>query len=146
MRDSPRQIFRHQITCRCEVLPPKDPAFITLRNVDKFFGEFQALDNVSLDIGLGQKIVICTSDPQVDPDPLRQQVETHDRGEIAIDGVTLDDGAVAKAALRNNVGMVFQQFNLFPHLSILDNLTLGPVRPAGWTCRRRVNLPNIIWR
>ena len=59
------------------------------------------------------------------------RLETHDRGAISIDGVTLDDGATAGAVLRNNVGMVFQQFNLFPHLSILENLTLGPVRARG---------------
>ena len=52
-------------------------------------------------------------------------------GAISIDGITLDDGAAARAVLRNNVGMVFQQFNLFPHLSILENLTLGPVRARG---------------
>ena len=111
----------------------KGPAFITLRNVDKFFGDFQALDNVSLDIGLGQKIVICGPSGSGKSTLIRciNRLETHDRGEIAIDGVTMDDGAAAKAALRNNVGMVFQQFNLFPHLSILDNLTLGPVRARG---------------
>ena len=110
-----------------------DPAFITLRNVDKFFGDFQALDNVSLDIGLGQKIVICGPSGSGKSTLIRciNRLETHDRGEIAIDGVTLDDGAAAKSVLRNNVGMVFQQFNLFPHLSILDNLTLGPVRARG---------------
>ena len=109
------------------------PAFITLRNVDKFFGDFQALDNVSLDIGLGQKIVICGPSGSGKSTLIRciNRLETHDRGEIAIDGVTLDDGAAAKSVLRNNVGMVFQQFNLFPHLSILDNLTLGPVRARG---------------
>ena len=59
------------------------------------------------------------------------RLEAHDAGTIAIDGVTIDDSAAARAVLRNNVGMVFQQFNLFPHLSILENLTLGPVRARG---------------
>ncbi|MEC8092054.1 MAG: amino acid ABC transporter ATP-binding protein, partial [Pseudomonadota bacterium] len=109
------------------------PAFISLRNVDKYFGDFQALDDVSLDIGLGQKIVICGPSGSGKSTLIRciNRLETHDRGAISIDGVTLDDGAAARAVLRNNVGMVFQQFNLFPHLSILENLTLGPVRARG---------------
>ena len=110
-----------------------DTAFISLRNVDKYFGDFQALDDVSLDIGLGQKIVICGPSGSGKSTLIRciNRLETHDRGAISIDGVTLDDGAAARAVLRNNVGMVFQQFNLFPHLSILENLTLGPVRARG---------------
>ena len=107
--------------------------FISLRNVSKFFGDFRALDDVSLDIGLGQKIVICGPSGSGKSTLIRciNRLETHDHGEIAIDGVALDDGPAARAVLRNNVGMVFQQFNLFPHLSILENLTLGPVRARG---------------
>ena len=73
-----------------------DPAFITLRNVDKFFGGFQALDHVSLDIGLGQKIDLRTVRPGKST-LIRciNRLETHDRGDIAIDGVRLDDGAAA---------------------------------------------------
>ena len=110
-----------------------DTAFISLRNVDKYFEDFQALDDVSLDIGLGQKIVICGPSGSGKSTLIRciNRLETHDRGAISIDNVTLDDGAAARAVLRNNVGMVFQQFNLFPHLSILENLTLGPVRARG---------------
>ena len=110
-----------------------DTAFISLRNVDKYFGDFQALDDVSLDIGLGQKIVICGPSGSGKSTLIRciNRLETHDKGAISIDGITLDDGAAARAVLRNNVGMVFQQFNLFPHLSILENLTLGPVRARG---------------
>ena len=110
-----------------------DTAFISLRNVDKYFWDFQALDDVSLDIGLGQKIVICGPSGSGKSTLIRciNRLETHGSGTISIDGVTLDDGAAARAVLRNNVGMVFQQFNLFPHLSILENLTLGPVRARG---------------
>jgi len=106
---------------------------IGMRDVTKLFGDFRALDSVSLDIGLGQKIVICGPSGSGKSTLIRciNRLEQHDGGEITIDGVVIDDGAAAKAVLRNNVGMVFQQFNLFPHLSILDNLTLGPVRARG---------------
>ena len=108
----------------------QEDAFIRIQHVDKFFGSFQALDNFSLDIRLGQKIVICGPSGSGKSTAIRciNRLEAHDAGEITIDGVRIDDSAAARRVLRNNVGMVFQQFNLFPHLSILDNLTLGPVR------------------
>ena len=108
-------------------------AFISMRHVDKFFGNFQALADMSLDIHLGQKIVICGPSGSGKSTAIRciNRLESHDAGQIAIDGVTIDDSAAARNVLRNNVGMVFQQFNLFPHLSILDNLTLGPIRARG---------------
>ena len=111
----------------------QEDAFIRIQHVDKFFGSFQALDDFSLDIRLGQKIVICGPSGSGKSTAIRciNRLEAHDAGEIAIDGVRIDDSAEARRALRNNVGMVFQQFNLFPHLSILDNLTLGPVRARG---------------
>ena len=111
----------------------QEDAFIRIQHVDKFFGSFQALDNFSLDIRLGQKIVICGPSGSGKSTAIRciNRLEAHDAGEITIDGVRIDDSAAARRVLRNNVGMVFQQFNLFPHLSILDNLTLGPVRARG---------------
>ncbi len=111
----------------------QEDAFIRIQHVDKFFGSFQALDNFSLDIRLGQRIVICGPSGSGKSTAIRciNRLEAHDAGEITIDGVRIDDSAAARRVLRNNVGMVFQQFNLFPHLSILDNLTLGPVRARG---------------
>ena len=108
-------------------------AFISMRHVDKFFGDFQALSDVSLDIHLGQKIVICGPSGSGKSTAIRciNRLEAHDAGTIAIDGVQINDGAAARQVLRNDVGMVFQQFNLFPHLSIRDNLTLGPIRARG---------------
>ncbi len=109
--------------------------FIEVRGVDKYFGSFQALKDVSLDIELGQKIVICGPSGSGKSTIIRciNQLESHQAGTIKIDGVTIDGGPAARQILRNNVGMVFQQFNLFPHLSILDNLTLGPMRARGKT-------------
>ena len=104
--------------------------FIQVRNVSKYFGQFCALDAVSLDIELGQKLVICGPSGSGKSTLIRciNRLERYEAGEIRIDDIVVDDSPTGRAVLRNNVGMVFQQFNLFPHLTILENLMLGPVR------------------
>ena len=109
------------------------PPFLSLKNVSKYFADFCALDAVSLDVSLGQKLVICGPSGSGKSTLIRcvNQLEQHHHGQIYIDGVDVRDGAAGQAAIRDNVGMVFQQFNLFPHLTILQNLTLGPIRAHG---------------
>ena len=109
---------------------PATQPFIQVRDVSKYFGQFCALDAVSLDVELGQKLVICGPSGSGKSTLIRciNRLERHETGEIRIDGIVVDDSPTGRAVLRNNVGMVFQQFNLFPHLTILENLMLGPVR------------------
>ena len=109
---------------------PATQPFIQVRDVSKYFAQFCALDAVSLDVELGQKLVICGPSGSGKSTLIRciSRLERHEAGKIWIDGIVVDDSPTGRAVLRNNVGMVFQQFNLFPHLTILENLMLGPVR------------------
>ncbi len=103
---------------------------ISMRGVCKRFGSFDALSDVDLDVGLGERVVICGPSGSGKSTLIRciNQLEKHDGGSIRVDGVDLDGGTQSFAAIRANVGMVFQQFNLFPHLTVMENLVLGPTR------------------
>lgn len=103
---------------------------VTMGGVSKFYGNFQALNNVSIDISLGERVVVCGPSGSGKSTLIRciNQLEKHDSGAIAINGTNLDGSAASLKSIHDNVGMVFQQFNLFPHLSVLDNLTIGPIR------------------
>ena len=107
--------------------------FLSLKNVSKYFDNFCALNSVSLDLVLGQKLVICGPSGSGKSTLIRciNQLEKHQSGSIHINGVDVSNGAAGRSVIRDNVGMVFQQFNLFPHLTILENLTLGPIRGRG---------------
>jgi len=106
---------------------------ISMRHVSKFFGDFQALKDVSLDVKLGERVVVCGPSGSGKSTLIRciNRLETHEKGEIKVDGVVLDGTPASLEQIRGNVGMVFQQFNLFPHLTVMDNLTLGPRRVLG---------------
>ncbi|MBM3362360.1 MAG: amino acid ABC transporter ATP-binding protein [Betaproteobacteria bacterium] len=106
---------------------------IRLQAVGKSFGSFKALDRVDLAVGSGEKIVICGPSGSGKSTLIRciSQLETHDEGQIWVDAVELHDRSPEGAHVPGDIGMVFQQFNLFPHLSVLDNLMLAPVRVRG---------------
>ena len=105
------------------------PSVITLRSVNKWFGQFHVLSDINLDVKLGEKIVICGPSGSGKSTLIRciNRLEEHQAGDIVVDGVTLSNDVRNIEAIRREVGMVFQSFNLFPHLTILDNLTLAPI-------------------
>ena len=110
-----------------------DATLITMRNVSKYFDGFQALKEVSLDVDIGERVVICGPSGSGKSTLIRciNRLEAHESGEIVVDGVTLTDAPESLEKIRGNVGMVFQQFNLFPHLTVIQNLTIGPRRVLG---------------
>lgn len=105
-------------------------SLITIDRISKFFGSFQALKDVSLEIKPGERVVVCGPSGSGKSTLIRciNQLEKHETGTIQVDGVELDNTAESLNAIRANVGMVFQQFNLFPHLTVRENLTIGPIR------------------
>ena len=108
----------------------KGAPIIELKGVSKFFGDFQALREVSLSIGLGERVVVCGPSGSGKSTMIRciNRLEAHESGTIVVDGVELSEDMDDVLAVRREVGMVFQQFNLFPHLTVLENLTLAPRR------------------
>jgi general L-amino acid transport system ATP-binding protein len=102
---------------------------IRISHVSKWYGKFQALKNVTLDVARKERIVICGPSGSGKSTLIRciNKLEDHQQGSIEVDGVTLDENVKHIDHVRREVGMVFQQFNLFPHLTILENLTLAPI-------------------
>jgi ABC-type polar amino acid transport system ATPase subunit len=103
---------------------------IQIKNVFKRFGDFEALKDVSLSVKAGERVVICGPSGSGKSTLIRciNGLERHESGSIIVDGITLAERGASLQQIRSRVGMVFQQFNLFPHLTVLDNITLGPIR------------------
>ena len=103
---------------------------ISLKHVFKYFGEFRALNDVSLEVAAGERVVVCGPSGSGKSTMIRciNRLEEHDDGEIWVSGNQLTEDVKKLTEIRKDVGMVFQQFNLFPHLSILDNITLAPIK------------------
>ena len=104
-------------------------SIINIENVNKWFGDFQVLKNINLEVQQKQKIVVCGPSGSGKSTLIRciNRLEEHQEGKIIVDGTELDENTKNIEQIRAEVGMVFQQFNLFPHLSIVDNCTLAPI-------------------
>lgn len=104
-------------------------AVIEMTDVNKWYGSFHALKSINLKINRGERIVICGPSGSGKSTLVRclNHLEDHQKGTITIDGISLSSGLKAIEKIRRDVGMVFQDFNLFPHMSVLQNLTFAPV-------------------
>ena len=102
---------------------------IEMKDVNKWFGDFQVLKDINLEVNSKQKIVVCGPSGSGKSTLIRciNRLEEHQKGTIIVDGNELTEDTKNIEKIRAEVGMVFQQFNLFPHLSILDNCTLAPI-------------------
>tara|TARA_B100001175_G_scaffold300030_1_gene291927 strand:- start:109 stop:843 length:735 start_codon:yes stop_codon:yes gene_type:complete len=104
-------------------------SIIQMKQVNKWFGDFQVLKDINLEVKEKQKIVVCGPSGSGKSTLIRciNRLEEHQKGQIVVDGNELSEKTNDIEKIRAEVGMVFQQFNLFPHLSILDNCTLAPI-------------------
>ena len=114
-------------------IPNATPAtaepIINFEKVNKWYGQFHVLRDIDLSVAKGERIVICGPSGSGKSTLIRciNRLEEHQEGRLSVDGVELTDDIKAIDAIRKSVGMVFQQFNLFPHLTVLENLTLAPM-------------------
>lgn len=108
---------------------PAGDAIIEIIDMHKWFGEFHVLQNITLKVARKERIVICGPSGSGKSTLIRciNRLEEHQKGRIIVDGIELTNNVKNIEKIRAEVGMVFQHFNLFPHLTILDNLTLGPM-------------------
>ncbi|MEJ2207832.1 MAG: amino acid ABC transporter ATP-binding protein, partial [Anaerolineae bacterium] len=107
---------------------------IVCRNVEKWFGDFHVLKGVSITIRKGEVVVVCGPSGSGKSTFIRtiNRLEEHQKGDIIVDGIEMSNDMRNIAAIRSEIGMVFQQFNLFPHLTVLQNITLAPMWVRHW--------------
>src|SRR6476646_2486660 len=114
-----------------EAMPVQAPAqlIIGMQAVHKWYGEFHVLKDINLVVGRGEKVVVCGPSGSGKSTMIRciNRLEEHQKGRITVAGIELTSNLKNIEAIRREVGMVFQQFNLFPHLTVLENLTLAPI-------------------
>src|ERR1700740_2556140 len=104
-------------------------AIVSLQNVNKWYGDFHVLRNINLEVTKGERIVICGPSGSGKSTMIRciNRLEEHQQGRIFVDGTELTNDLKKIDEVRRDVGMVFQHFNLFPHLTVMENLTLAPI-------------------
>ena len=104
-------------------------ALISMKDVNKWYGKFHVLRDINLDVAQGERIVVCGPSGSGKSTLIRciNRLEEHQKGQIIVDGTEITNDLRDVEAIRREVGMVFQHFNLFPHLTVLENLTIGPI-------------------
>jgi general L-amino acid transport system ATP-binding protein len=109
--------------------PAANGPMIEMRRVHKWFGDFHVLKDIDLAVGRGERVVVCGPSGSGKSTMIRciNRLEEHQQGQIIVAGIELTADLKNVEAIRREVGMVFQQFNLFPHLTVLDNLMLAPI-------------------
>jgi len=109
--------------------PPQDDPIIRISQMHKWYGDFHVLKDINLEVQRGERIIICGPSGSGKSTLIRciNRLEEHQRGKIIVDGIELTNDLKNIEKIRMEVGMVFQHFNLFPHLTILDNLSIGPI-------------------
>lgn len=114
--------------------PTSDEPIIIARDVQKWYGHFQALKGISLEVGKGEVIVIFGPSGSGKSTFIRciNRLEDHQDGQIIVDGIELSNDMHNIEKIRMETGMVFQQFNLFPHLTVMQNITLSPIQVRKW--------------
>ncbi|MBH21183.1 MAG: ABC transporter ATP-binding protein [Rhodobiaceae bacterium] len=107
----------------------KDESIIKISKLNKWYGKFHALKDIDLSVGAKEKIVICGPSGSGKSTLIRciNRLEVHQEGSIIVDGIELSDDIKQITEIRSDVGMVFQHFNLFPHLTVLENCSLAPI-------------------
>ena len=112
-----------------------DDNIIVCRDVHKWFGSFHVLRGITTSVSRGEKVVILGPSGSGKSTFIRtiNRLEEHQRGDIVVDGVELTDDVRNIEAIRRDVGMVFQSFNLFPHLTVMQNITLAPIKVRKWS-------------
>jgi len=110
-------------------------AIIRMQKLNKWYGQFHVLRDIDLEVASGERIVVCGPSGSGKSTLIRciNRLEEHQQGRLIVNGTELTDNLKQIEAIRRDVGMVFQHFNLFPHLTVLENLTLGPV----WVLKKR---------
>ena len=134
--------------------PARAETAVEIIGLNKWYGEFHVLKDISLQVGKGERVVVCGPSGSGKSTMIRciNRLEEHQRGQIIVEGIELTSDVKNIEAIRREVGMVFQQFNLFPHLTVLQNLMLAPIwvrktpkREAEETARyylERVRIPD----
>src|SRR6187431_267610 len=114
------------------------PPIVECIDVHKWYGDLHVLRGIDLTVRQGEVLVIFGPSGSGKSTFIRtlNRLEEHQRGRIVIDGIELSSDVRNIAAIRREIGMVFQQFNLFPHLTVMENVTLGPIRVRGWARER----------